>query len=146
VSEDPIGWRGGTNLVAYAGNNPINSTDPTGLYPSGCDLVQSAWDYVQFALILVGGADKFAGGVGIAATLSNMGCPAPSEEPNAFTTPCFITGLVITGVGTGASAISGLRGGDDLMEYSISASFLGTFGKVVTVAGVVTDIGCLIAK
>jgi RHS repeat-associated protein len=32
LSEDPIGFAGGdTNLFAYAGNDPLNSTDPSGL-------------------------------------------------------------------------------------------------------------------
>ena len=32
ISEDPIGFGGGVNQFRYVGNNPQNSTDPTGLY------------------------------------------------------------------------------------------------------------------
>lgn len=39
ISEDPIGLAGGMNTYAYAGNDPINMRDPSGLRPelSGCD-------------------------------------------------------------------------------------------------------------
>ena len=31
ISKDPIGFRGGLNLYAYVGNNPVNRKDPSGL-------------------------------------------------------------------------------------------------------------------
>lgn len=40
ISEDPIGFEGGSiNLMSYAGNNPLGSTDPSGLI----DQVSHGW-------------------------------------------------------------------------------------------------------
>jgi RHS repeat-associated protein len=33
VSEDPVGYYGGMNFYAYAGNSPVNYYDPSGLAP-----------------------------------------------------------------------------------------------------------------
>jgi RHS repeat-associated protein len=36
INRDPIGYQGGINIYAYAGGNPVNNFDPSGLaYPSG---------------------------------------------------------------------------------------------------------------
>ena len=44
LSEDPIGIAGGLNLYAYAGNDPVNRRDPSGL--DGCYvLVHIHWEY-----------------------------------------------------------------------------------------------------
>ncbi len=36
VNEDPAGFAGGINLYAFAGNDPVNGSDPSGLSPESC--------------------------------------------------------------------------------------------------------------
>jgi RHS repeat-associated protein len=55
LSEDPIGFGGGMNWHAYAGGNPINNTDPTGLWFGPDDAVFAGVG----AVVGVGG--KFVG-------------------------------------------------------------------------------------
>ena len=38
LSPDPLGLAGGLNLYAYAGSDPVNGSDPLGLFPSVTDL------------------------------------------------------------------------------------------------------------
>jgi RHS repeat-associated protein len=41
ISEDPAGFDGGINLFAYAGNSPLNATDPLGLWTKAqCEAVR----------------------------------------------------------------------------------------------------------
>ncbi|HET7463412.1 MAG TPA: RHS repeat-associated core domain-containing protein [Longimicrobium sp.] len=42
ISQDPIGVGGGLNLYAYAGNDPVNGNDPTGLF--GCKYTGHRYD------------------------------------------------------------------------------------------------------
>jgi RHS repeat-associated protein len=50
VSEDPIGLAGGMNTYAYAGNDPINGRDPSGLDP--CDEEKNTMNDCENPIVL----------------------------------------------------------------------------------------------
>lgn len=49
VSEDPIGLAGGINFYAYAGNSPVNRTDPLGLLDPKCaECPSGRWTTIEY--------------------------------------------------------------------------------------------------
>ncbi|WP_203912639.1 RHS repeat-associated core domain-containing protein [Rhizocola hellebori] len=57
ISQDPIGYAGGSNLYAYADNNPTNLVDPNGTFAFLAALVPIAATFISGALI--GGGMSF---------------------------------------------------------------------------------------
>jgi len=69
VAKDPIRFFGGDqNLMAYAGNEPVNRTDPRGL-----DWAQDLWDWGSAAARAAGGALSQLGGWGAAGVEVGVG-------------------------------------------------------------------------
>ena len=99
ISEDPIGFSGGSNFYAYCGNDPINFTDPLGLYQTGTylgDVGQifagygDALNPVNAYNGLMGLASAYrCAGLGAAASMAGQGLMdmfmgLGSDDPRAF--------------------------------------------------------------
>jgi len=72
VTHDPIGYKGGINLYGFAGNNPVNESDPNGFSPAGdaAGVVGLIPGPIGEAANLASGLDSLAEGDYVGAALS----------------------------------------------------------------------------
>ncbi len=68
ISKDPILLDGGWNVYAFCDNDPVNRTDPSGLY--------SFWQWTSQVIGAVSGAAQIAGGILLAGATSGIGTAA----------------------------------------------------------------------
>ena len=141
VSEDPIGWRGGTNLSVYAANAPTSFTDPTGLKPNEhdltCLLFLAAFDYAGVALLPISGSDTIGQVLGDVGAAVGLACPVPLTSKT-----CEKTSMAFSLGGAAFGAIANhIQIGAELSE----GGDLGQYGALVTeIAPTVTATGRLI--
>jgi RHS repeat-associated protein len=152
ISEDPIGFAGGNNLFAYADNNPINSSDPsgdlaigggilgffTGGASSALDCDHSAGQALEDAGIGAGAGllgdligDSFVGrGLATAAVAAFL--PEEAGAVAVFVT-YQVTKAVISGaVGSIADVISQVKNGGYSDYGATGAAFIGSFASGFT--------------
>jgi len=93
LTQDPIGLAGGVNLYAYAGNDPVQFSDPFGLCPQ-------CW-----AILVAGGVGAFVGGS--VQAFSNI---ANGREPMEGVGTAMVVGGLTAGAATAYLATGGAVG------------------------------------
>ena len=114
ISEDPIGLAGGVNPYAYAGNDPVNATDPSGT----CTITYhwSMWsDGTDFTIDAVTSEGCEGGGGG--SVPSNPSTPKPTK-PQSKVCRALPSGRT-TGATGGVGGIGSVGGGGEIvMNYN----------------------------
>ena len=168
VTRDPIGYRGGINLYAYCGNNPVTRNDPMGL--ASCDQLLAQQSAAQQMIKLMNAQLQSTNQAIIAATngkssvsLDNIGLTgANSEEgnvdPNAVVDATSTAGGIVDAASqaakidspviSGPVAYAGGLGAASSLASGAQAIQSGDYvnGAVQTTGGVVATGGIIAGK
>jgi uncharacterized protein RhaS with RHS repeats len=81
LQSDPVGFSGGFNLYAYAGNDPVNLEDSTGLSPDGGELTVTLSESVPTPFMAAAGGPS---SMIVSATATCGGCFAQLKYRNVI--------------------------------------------------------------
>jgi RHS repeat-associated protein len=125
LSEDPIGIRGGTNLYSFAGNDPVNGSDPYGLVSDDCgqNVIQVVFGGVCFFYRRIPGPT-------LQLPKPLVGPEHNWSSPQTTTRPSSENGGPVWFVGVGGSAIlgGGPTGGVGVWADGYRRGVYGRFG------------------
>jgi RHS repeat-associated protein len=155
VSEDPIGWRGGSNRYAYVRNSPPNSTDPTGLYPAdpSCGFLDALFNFGEFGAAVTGFPAPIKAAFSNAETAIAGAC-VDSNPQDAVATICQITTMTITSIAATLAPVVRSPApfeedqGDEVLSYAtrVAADTLASTKMKLTILGPMVSFACALAS
>lgn len=145
LSADPLRYRAGTNLYAYADGNPLRWSDPTGLLKTGpMDVVNKVVGFVGTATgnlshVVFSALGSFSGGWGVGSSLNGM-----YDAGKGGATGDYFNQLGNLGLGTIGLASSALGLSETIVAGYVTAAGVPvviTLGPTLLVVGGIAYVG-----